>query len=79
MISQKSSIFLYSGKKSFKKLLGQKYTYFGTSIDIIFKLVYATLVMHFEILVIWISYILSSFFSFCNLVLSYFLFVTNVY
>ena len=58
MISKESSIFLHSGNKSFKNLLGQKHTSFGTSIDIIFKLVYATLAMHLAILAIWISYML---------------------
>ena len=69
MISKKSSIFLHSGKKSFKNLLGQKHTSFGTSTDIIFNLVYATLAMHLVILAVWISYILYSFFSFYNLAL----------
>ena len=79
MISKKSSIFLHYGKKSFKNFLGQKYTSFGTSIDIIFKLAYAILAMHLAFLAIWISYTLCSFFSFCNLVLSYFSFVSDVY
>ena len=57
MISKKSSIFLHLGKKSLKNLLEQKHTCFGTSIDIIFKLVYALLAMHLAILAIWISYI----------------------
>ena len=62
MISKKSSIFLHYGKKSFKNFLGQTYTSFGTSIDIIFKLVYAILAMHLAFLAIWISYTLCSFF-----------------
>ena len=79
MISKKSSIFLHSGKKSFKNVLGQTKTCFGTSIDTIFKLVYATLAMHNAILAIRIGYILSSFFLLYNLFLSYFSFVSYVY
>ena len=79
MISKKSSIFLHFGKKSLKNLLEQKHTCFGTSIDIIFKLVYALLAMQLAILAIWISYIIYSFFSFYNFVLSYFSFVSDVY
>ena len=80
MINKKSLIFLHSGKKSFNNLLGQTNTCFETSIDIIFKLVYATLAMHLAILASWISDILSSFFfSFHDLLLSCFSFISDVY
>ena len=71
--------FSYILEKNPSKTCWDKHTSFGTSIDIIFKLVYAILAMCLAILAIWISYILYSFFSFYNLVLWYFSFISDVY